>query len=53
MVRERIQLMAHLMRRAEFGASDEELEQRATKGFEAAMEVIPVRLTRITSSCCD
>ena len=33
-----IQLMAHLMRRAGFGASYEELEQRAAKGYEATVE---------------
>ena len=33
-----IMLMAHLMRRAGFGASYEELEQRAAKGYEATVE---------------
>ncbi|MCH7606240.1 MAG: DUF1800 domain-containing protein [Chloroflexi bacterium] len=33
-----IQLMAHLMRRAGFGASYEELEARAAKGYEATVE---------------
>ena len=38
MASEDIQLMAHLMRRAGFGASYEELEQRAAKGYEATVE---------------
>ena len=38
MGREEIALMAHLMRRAGFGASREELEYRATKGYEATVE---------------
>jgi uncharacterized protein (DUF1800 family) len=33
-----IQLMAHLMRRAGFGASYEELERRAAKGYEETVE---------------
>ena len=33
-----IALMAHLMRRAGFGAPYEELEARAGKGFEATVE---------------
>ena len=33
-----IQLMAHLMRRAGFGATYEELERRAAKGYEATVE---------------
>jgi len=33
-----IMLMAHLMRRAGFGASYEELERRAAKGYEATVE---------------
>ena len=33
-----IQLMAHLMRRAGFGAPFEELEERAAKGYEATVE---------------
>ena len=33
-----IMLMAHLMRRAGFGASYEELEHRAAKGYEATVE---------------
>ena len=33
-----IALMAHLMRRAGFGASYDELEARATKGYEATVE---------------
>ena len=33
-----ILLMAHLMRRAGFGASYEELERRAAKGYEATVE---------------
>ena len=33
-----IALMAHLMRRAGFGASREELETRAAKGYEATVE---------------
>ena len=36
--REDIALMAHLMRRAGFGASYEELEARAAKGYEATVE---------------
>ncbi len=31
-------LIAHLMRRAGFGASYQELEQRAAKGYEATVE---------------
>ena len=33
-----IALMAHLMRRAGFGAAFEELETRAAKGYEATVE---------------
>ena len=33
-----ILLMAHLMRRAGFGASYEELERRAAAGYEATVE---------------
>jgi hypothetical protein len=33
-----IGLVAHLMRRAGFGASREELEQRAAKGYDATVE---------------
>ena len=33
-----IALMAHLMRRAGFGASYEELERRAANGYEATVE---------------
>ena len=33
-----IALMAHLMRRAGFGGSYEELEARASKGYEATVE---------------
>ena len=33
-----VMLMAHLMRRAGFGASYEELEERAAKGYEATVE---------------
>ncbi len=36
--KEDIALMAHLMRRAGFGASYEELEARAAKGYEATVE---------------
>jgi uncharacterized protein (DUF1800 family) len=36
--RDDIALMAHLMRRAGFGASREELEARAAKGYEATVE---------------
>ena len=36
--REEIALFAHLMRRAGFGASREELEQRAAQGYEATVE---------------
>jgi Protein of unknown function (DUF1800) len=38
MASENIALMAHLMRRAGFGASREELEARAAKGYEATVE---------------
>ena len=38
MASEDIALMAHLMRRAGFGASREELEARAAKGYEATVE---------------
>ena len=38
MGREDIALMAHLMRRAGFGATREELEARAAKGYEATVE---------------
>jgi hypothetical protein len=39
MAHEDIALMAHLMRRAGFGASRDELETRtATKGYEATVE---------------
>ena len=33
-----IALMAHLMRRAGFGAPYEELEERVAKGYEATVE---------------
>ncbi len=33
-----IELMAHLMRRAGFGATFEELETYASKGYEATVE---------------
>ena len=33
-----IALMAHLMRRAGFGAGRDELEERAAKGYDAAVE---------------
>ena len=33
-----IELMAHLMRRAGFGATREELERRVAKGYEATVE---------------
>ena len=33
-----IALMAHLMRRAGFGASRDELEERAAKGYDATVE---------------
>ena len=36
--REDIALMAHLMRRATFGATREELEERVIKGYEATVE---------------
>ena len=35
-----IALMAHLMRRAAFGASYEELEARAAKGYEATVAML-------------
>ena len=38
MAKQEIALMAHLMRRAGFGATREELEERATKGYEATVE---------------
>ena len=38
MASENIALMAHLMRRAGFGASRDELEARAAKGYEATVE---------------
>jgi len=38
MAREDIDLMAHLMRRAGFGASRDELEARAAKGYEATVD---------------
>jgi uncharacterized protein (DUF1800 family) len=38
MANDDIALMAHLMRRAGFGASYEELEQRVAKGYEATVE---------------
>jgi hypothetical protein len=38
MAREDIALMAHLMRRAGFGASRDELEARAANGYEATVE---------------
>ena len=38
MVNEDIALMAHLMRRAGFGATREELEDRVAKGYEATVE---------------
>ena len=38
MAQEDIALMAHLMRRAGFGASRDELEARAAKGYEATVE---------------
>jgi Protein of unknown function (DUF1800) len=38
MAREDIALMAHLMRRAGFGASRDELEARAERGYEATVE---------------
>ena len=38
MAHEDIALMAHLMRRAGFGASREELEERAARGYEATVE---------------
>ena len=37
-----IALMAHLMRRAGFGAQYDELEARAAKGYEATVEELPV-----------
>ena len=36
--REQMALMAHLMRRAGFGASREELEARVAVGYEATVE---------------
>ena len=38
MSNQEIALMAHLMRRAGFGATREELEERAAKGYEATVE---------------
>ena len=36
--KEDLALMAHLMRRAGFGASNEELERRVAQGYEATVE---------------
>ena len=38
MASESIELIAHLIRRAGFGAGRDELEQRAAKGYEATVE---------------
>ena len=38
MASEDVALMAHLMRRAGFGASRDELEARAANGYEATVE---------------
>jgi hypothetical protein len=38
MANQEVALMAHLMRRAGFGATREELEQRAARGYEATVE---------------
>ena len=38
-----IALMAHLMRRAGFGATFEELEARAAKGYEATVDECSIR----------
>ena len=38
MANQEIALMAHLMRRAGFGATREELEQRVANGYEATVE---------------
>ena len=37
MAKQDIALMAHLMRRAGFGATREELEERAAKGYESTV----------------
>ena len=36
--RQDIELMAHLMRRAGFGATQAEIEERIEKGYEATVE---------------
>ena len=50
---EDIGLMAHLMRRAGFGATYEELERRAEVGYEATVEELlhPRRPTRASNGC--
>ncbi len=50
-----IALMAHLMRRAGFGAGRDELEARAAKGYDATVEELlhPERSHRsIPTRCC-
>ena len=49
---EDIALMAHLMRRAGFGASRDELEARVARGYEATVEellntIMPPRISAI------
>ena len=38
MLNEELNLVAHLMRRAGFGAARDELEERVAKGYEATVE---------------
>jgi hypothetical protein len=50
-----IALMAHLMRRASFGASRDELEARVAKGYEATVEELlnpKASLRSILIHCC-
>ena len=55
MADESIALMAHLMRRAGFGAPYAELEARAKKGYEATVEeLLHLKRSRTSTriSCC-
>ncbi len=45
-----IALMAHLMRRAGFGAGRDELEARVAKGYEATVEELTPRRSRRSMS---
>jgi len=49
-----IALMAHLMRRAAFGAPYDELEARAARGYEATVEElsIPKRSLMVSTWMC-